>query len=512
MEQNIISNAFLTGATTVSGSVNFSGAQISGIYKRHVGLGLVDNTSDIDKPISTATTQAILTAKREILGDITYLGNKPAIDTMSEIATNIIDICGNTIPRLDASLNAKADLSGCTFTGRVNIINDLSVNGIVNIKDIKIWYGNNDSTNIAIGNNAFNSTTTGNNNTAVGNLSLNSNTSGSLNTALGYQSLKSNTTGSYNTALGRSALEKNTTGGNITACGQAALISNTTGSFNTALGKSALEKNTTGGNNVAVGSNALLNDVSSNNNVAIGTQSLYNHTAGSSNCAFGYRSLYLNKTASSTISVGDNSFYNLLDGTANLGIGSYVFSEKKTGNNNSGIGLRAGANDISGNNNTFLGAYSNVNSTLIINNSTAIGYNAKVTESNQIVLGTSSEIVSIPGNIIYSFLSINPDTSGSPGTKLIKGYSIFYTTGMSANSYVFIDASNCILGNTIKIFNTSTSYNLYVSTHIAGDSSTFIGKDSAANNNNYFSVIIPSQQAISFTCVNASLPVWLVGN
>ena len=97
MEQNIISNAFLTGATTVSGSVNFSGAQISGIYKRHVGLGLVDNTSDIDKPISTATTQAILTAKREILGDITYLGNKPAIDTMSEIATNIIDICGFTL-------------------------------------------------------------------------------------------------------------------------------------------------------------------------------------------------------------------------------------------------------------------------------------------------------------------------------------------------------------------------------------------------------------------------------
>jgi hypothetical protein len=65
MAENVFSNASLTGTTTVSGSVNFSGAQISGLYKRHVGLGLVDNTSDMDKPISTA----VQTALDNILGN-----------------------------------------------------------------------------------------------------------------------------------------------------------------------------------------------------------------------------------------------------------------------------------------------------------------------------------------------------------------------------------------------------------------------------------------------------------
>jgi hypothetical protein len=48
-----------------------------------------------------------------------------------------------------------------------------------------------------------------------------------------------------------------------------------------------------------------------------------------------------------------------------------------------------------GNNNTFLGA--TADATANVSNSTAIGYNAKVSGSNQIVLGTSSETTIISG-------------------------------------------------------------------------------------------------------------------
>jgi len=47
--------------------------------------------------------------------------------------------------------------------------------------------------------------------------------------------------------------------------------------------------------------------------------------------------------------------------------------------------------------NTYLGANTDILGTTTILNSTAIGYNAQITESNQIVLGTISENISIPG-------------------------------------------------------------------------------------------------------------------
>jgi hypothetical protein len=51
-------NAF-TGNNTHVGTEDFSGATVTGITKATVGLGNVDNTSDLDKPVSTATAAAI---------------------------------------------------------------------------------------------------------------------------------------------------------------------------------------------------------------------------------------------------------------------------------------------------------------------------------------------------------------------------------------------------------------------------------------------------------------------
>jgi len=75
------------------------------------------------------------------------------------------------------------------------------------------------------------------------------------------------------------------------------------------------------------------------------------------------------------------------------------------GNNNTAIGssssLNTGATLTTGSNNTFIGASART-SLASISDSTAIGYNAITTASNQIVLGTVTESVIIPRNIRYS--------------------------------------------------------------------------------------------------------------
>ena len=137
-----------------------------------------------------------------------------------------------------------------------------------------------------------------------------------------------------------------------TAVGYEALLKNTS-SNNTAVGHASLS-NTTGANNTAVGQATLTCLANANNNTAAGTGALYNTTTGGNNTALGYQ-------AGNT-------------GTPNT-----------TGSNNTFLGYETGASGTGADN------YSN---------STAIGSGAKITASNQIVLGTASETVSIPGSLV----------------------------------------------------------------------------------------------------------------
>ena len=48
-----LTDSSLKGTTSVSGTVDFkAGAVVTGLYKRHIGLQHVDNTSDATKPLS----------------------------------------------------------------------------------------------------------------------------------------------------------------------------------------------------------------------------------------------------------------------------------------------------------------------------------------------------------------------------------------------------------------------------------------------------------------------------
>lgn len=110
-------------------SPNFTGI-VGGISATMVGLGDVNNTSDLSKPISTATLTALDTKVDKVLGErlinaaeITKLGNQSGINTgdqnLSSFATN-------------SNLDLKANIASPTFTGTVYGINKTMV-GLGNV-------------------------------------------------------------------------------------------------------------------------------------------------------------------------------------------------------------------------------------------------------------------------------------------------------------------------------------------------------------------------------------------
>ena len=128
-------------------------------------------------------------------------------------------------------------------------------------------------------------------------------------------------------------------------------------------------------------------------NTAFGLDSLYRNSTGQYNTAIGFISSNKNTTGSQNTTIGYNALYN-----------------NTIGGNNTAIGVSAGF-DLSGNSgsNTFLGSGADVSSnTLIYNYSTAVGFNATIDASNQMVLGGNASGVPYPSiKIPGSYVGIN---------------------------------------------------------------------------------------------------------
>ena len=158
--------------------------------------------------------------------------------------------------------------------------------------------------------------------------------------------------------------------GNV-SFGYGSLLNQSAGTYNTAIGSSALYSNATTGNyNTAIGSNAL-----------------YYNTSGSVNTAIGSCALYLNTTGSYNTADGCNALINNTEGNYNSALGHCALQYNTTGNYNTAIGFYAGGS--SPNN---------------VTNTTAIGYAAYATASDQVRIGNSS-IISIGGNVNWTNLS-----------------------------------------------------------------------------------------------------------
>lgn len=186
-----------------------------------------------------------------------------------------------------------------------------------------------------------------------------------------------------------------------------------------------------GTRNIAIGEQALNALVVGNRNVAIGTYSMPKVTEGENNIAIGSDSIYPVKKAMNSISIGKGTMSGKsVENCVALGYGAMglwnsefirkgctaigAMSAPGVINGNTHVGYRAGANtkgayntsigynslgigtrssiDIVGENLTCVGhdaSVANDDTAKAANNSTALGYGATITKSNQVVIGNS---------------------------------------------------------------------------------------------------------------------------
>ena len=153
-------------------------------------------------------------------------------------------------------------------------------------------------------------------------------------------------------------------------------------SSNTVFGSEAFENNSSGTSNVAIGFRTLRANTTASNNTAVGWEALRSVTTGSNNTAYGTNALPVLTTSNNNVACGRDTLQNT-----------------NTGNDNTAIGARAGLTNTTGSRNTYLGHNADANANNF-SNSTALGFGSIITESNQIVLGTSSERVTIPSTTL----------------------------------------------------------------------------------------------------------------
>jgi hypothetical protein len=189
-----------------------------------------------------------------------------------------------------------------------------------------------------------------------------------------------------NLIIGNGTGQRITTGTINNFIGSGAGYSNTTGSFNSFMGPAAGYNNTTGSSNTFIGALAGYNNTTGSANYFAGASAGYNDSTGSFNHFTGYLAGHNNTTGSS------NYFNGYLAGLNNIAADSNHFEgfeaglSNTTGSSNYCSGFKSGYQNISGSFNTLVGPLSDVLSGNLIK-AGAIGYNAKVSQSNSFVIG-----------------------------------------------------------------------------------------------------------------------------
>jgi len=242
------------------------------------------------------------------------------------------------------------------------------------------------------------------------------NTSNSkYNNATGYEAIHTPTNSDYNFATGLRAMCTITNSDYNHAIGNEAMYNTSNCDYNNATGYEAMKTTTNSDYNNATGYQAMWNTSNSNNNNAIGYEAMKTTTNSDYNNATGYQAMYTS-----------------------------------TGDYNNAIGYKA-LYINSGNYNNAFGYNTTIHNGASY--STVIGYNASTNMSNQIVLGTATETVVIPGNLsTVGLTTYAPITLSYPPSDLTSnslGYHTFDPiTRLSANltsntnNYVFASQSN----------------------------------------------------------------------
>ena len=253
-----------------------------------------------------------------------------------------------------ATTSTGIDVTGTVTADGLTVAGNLSVDGGTIKLDGNYPVG---TDNVALGDTALDSVTSGNFNTVFGAKALTSNTEGSFNVAAGRLALTSNTTGQHNVGIGADALQANTTGSYNTALGNTALAFNTTASYNTATGYQSLYANTTGTENAAFGSFALYANTTASGNSAFGNEALEGNTTGANNTAVGWSALNQSTTGNYNTAVGYQAAYSSTTAERNTNVGFQSGYYGTTGSYNTLLGMNAGFYVTTGSKNTIVGQY-----------------------------------------------------------------------------------------------------------------------------------------------------------
>jgi hypothetical protein len=230
------------------------------------------------------------------------------------------------------------------------------------------------------------------------------------------------------------------------------ILSNKTGSIsgqnNTGLGVGSLSALTTGRDNTAIGTYALNTITDQNYNTAVGSGAL-----------------------GTIVTTG-------IDGGGNTAVGSNAGNALKYGKYNCFFGQLAGTNmGISqADYNTFLGTSTSfIAPNTGFSYSTAIGFGAVISASNQIMLGRVNEIVVAPNNITITNTLNGNTLAGKTTTDAISLYTTStsggITLGNSSNTNTIngnTTITNTLLGNTITGKLTTDAISLYTTSTSGG--------------------------------------------
>lgn len=411
-----------------------TGTEWATLTKSSVGLGNVDNTSDANKPVSTATQAAI-----DNKGLLAYQSK-----TFSDAPSTYPKGESNGLFRVSAgwpelTINAQfahviTYVHSLNYGGTVQYMYPYSsapsANYAYRVADAsgawgELRYGVTEdkiSGYRATERNTFAGLYSGQNNdgmypldpnvnggyelVGIGRGALQMNQRGWKNTAIGYDAMRDNIDGYMNVAVGNSALER-TTGG----IGMGTPTGNAPGSRNTAVGSNAGRYNTTGKQNTYIGRDAGHSALTGDGNTAVGAYAwtgivdgdIHSAKTGNYNTALGYGAGYFNDS-DYNVAVGYMSLEQSVgkDAYGNVAVGSQALRNSEA-RENTGLGNEAGRNVTVGRFSIAIGPR-------------ALGANSTaVTGNSNISIGAASSPAMESGafNIALGQEALTPITTGS---------------------------------------------------------------------------------------------------
>ena len=222
---------------------------------------------------------------------------------------------------------------------------------------------------------------------------------------------------------------------------------------NIAIGKDVLRSVTGGSYLTAVGHEALYSNTTGYNNTAIGSAALKANTSGLANTSIGSNSLQSNTTANFVTAVGNHALRYNTTGGNNTAVGSGALEFNTTGELNSALGYDALKNNTTGSRNTATGVNALVDNTTGSEN-TATGFGAllrNTTGSRNTATGQYALALNTTGadNTAFGHSALYPNTTGYKNTAVGQG-------ALKNNSTGF---ENSALGEGTLANNTTGNYN-----------------------------------------------------